>query len=133
MNFSDMELPSNRAIGLLFSVICTVSSALLCFNEATELGFIFLLLALGFLGVSLIRPRILLPLNKLWMRFGVVLGMIVSPVVLGVLFFGIFTPVGLLLRLFGRDELRLKLKGTLSYWKVRESGVVSSDSFKNQF
>ena len=133
MNFSDMELPSNRAIGLLFSVICAVSSALLCFNEATELGFIFLLLALGFLGVSLIRPRILLPLNKLWMRFGVVLGMIVSPVVLGVLFFGIFTPVGLLLRLFGRDELRLKLKGTLSYWKVRESGVVSSDSFKNQF
>jgi hypothetical protein len=67
------------------------------------------------------------------MSFGLMLGKISSPIVLGFIFFGIFTPVGIFMRILGRDELRLKMKSQKSYWKMREADPFNSDTFKNQF
>ena len=79
-----------------------------------------------------IKADLLHPLNKLWMRFGLLLGMIVSPIVLGAIFFLLFTPIAVLMRLFGRDELRLRFKKQSSHWIKREKET-QSQSFKNQF
>ena len=88
--------------------------------------------ALAFLLVTLIKCDALLPLNKLWMRFGLLLGMIVSPIVLGVIFFGLFTPIAMLMRLSGRDELRLKFTQKTSHW-ISRGEPIKPESFKHQF
>ena len=72
-------------------------------------------------------------MNKLWMHFGLLLGFIISPVVLGVIYFGIFTPISLLMRLFGRDELGLTIKSDQSFWKIRHESVNDPDTFRQQF
>ena len=63
-----------------------------------------------FLIITITNADALLPLNKLWMKFGILLGMIISPIIMGIIFFVIFTPIAILMRLSGRDELRLRLK-----------------------
>ena len=133
MKFSDVELPSNRKFGLFFAAVSAIASAYFFKEDTHTIAWFFAGLAIVFAVVALTRSDILLPLNKLWMRFGLLLGMIVSPIVLGAIFFVIFTPIGFLMRLFGRDELRLKRKSASSYWKVREPSGPSADSFKNQF
>jgi hypothetical protein len=97
------------------------------------MSYIFFLLAVVFCGITLISADTLLPLNKLWMRFGLFLGMIVSPIVLGIVFFGLFTPISLLMKLFGRDELRLKLTARPSQWKECATDISKTDAFKYQF
>ena len=66
------------------------------------------------------------------MKFGILLGMIVSPIVMGLIFFGLFTPIAMLMRLFGRDELRLSLKKKKTHWINRKS-LKEFDLFKKQF
>jgi hypothetical protein len=84
--------------------------------------------------MTLVMPRLLAPLNKAWFQIGELMGKLVSPIVLGVIFFLIITPVGLLGRLFGRDELRLKRRRqAASYWVERQPPGPTGDSFKNQF
>ena len=73
------------------------------------------------------------PFNKLWFKFGLLLGKIISPIVLGLIFFVIITPVGLLMRLAGRDELQLKLNDSHTHWKIRSPVGPQPDSFKNQY
>ena len=67
------------------------------------------------------------------MRFGFILGMIVNPIVLGIIFFLTFTPISLIMRLFRRDELRLKIKKRSSHWKDRKEQNANIDLFKQQF
>ena len=85
-----------------------------------------------FFLVTLFKAEILKPLNKLWMGFGLVLGTIVSPIVMGFIFFMIFTPIGILMRFFGRDELLLQFKVKSSYWTKRHEDIFSN-SFRRQF
>jgi hypothetical protein len=90
--------------------------------------------ALIFAAVAVIRPGVLAPLNKVWMRIGLVLHMIVSPLILGLLFYVFVTPVGLLMRLFGKDPLRLRMDPQAdSYWIRRDPAGPAGDSFTNQF
>jgi len=81
----------------------------------------------------LIKPDLLLPLNKLWMRFGLLIGRIVSPIVLGVIYFGLFMPISFIMRLIGRDELRLRVNNDGTNWISRENSSIKSTAFKNQF
>jgi predicted membrane metal-binding protein len=91
-------------------------------------------LGLAFGIVALAMPSGLAPLQRIWMRFGVLLGKIVSPVVMGVLLYLVVTPVGLLQRLFGRDQLRLaRDRNAKTYWQFREPPGPSADSMTNQF
>ena len=72
-----------------------------------------------FLGIS--NSKILTPLNKLWMKFGLLLGNIVAPIVMGIVYFGVVTPTGILLRLFGKDILMLKKNKNSSYWLNKDN------------
>lgn len=132
MKFSDIELPPNREFGFFFTFVFAVAAAYF-FNSTNMIwAYIFAIASLIFLVVTVAKAGILLPLNKLWMRFGLLLGMIVSPIVLGIIFFGLFTPIAFFMRLSGRDELRLKLSKKVSHW-ISRSEPLKSDSFKNQF
>ena len=82
--------------------------------------------------VTIVKAEVLSPLNKLWMRFGLLLGMIVSPIVLGFIFYGLFTPIAFFMRLNGRDELRLKFNNKVTHWILRKESI-EPESFKKQF
>ena len=96
------------------------------------MGYVMVVIALFFFITTLIKAKLLLPLNKLWMQFGLLLGMIISPIVLGIIFFGLLTPYGVIMRIMGRDELRLKIIKTNSNWKLR-SIKLPQTNFKQQF
>lgn len=133
MKFSDIELPSNRKFGFFFSAVFALAAGYFWFKDNTTLLSVFGgLLGATFL-TTLVMPGLLLPFNKLWMGIGYVIGRIVSPIVLGIIFFILMTPMGLVQRLFGRDELRLKPQNNTSHWKVREPAGPEPESFKNQF
>ena len=132
MKFSEIELPSNRKFGFFFTFVFAVAAAYFYYTANISWAYVFIGTASIFLLVTLIKSDALLSLNKLWMRFGHLLGMMVSPIVLGFIFFGLFTPIAILMRLCGRDELRLKFSHKVSYWIIR-SKPIKSESFKQQF
>jgi len=91
-------------------------------------------LSLAFLAVSFVYPVLLAPLNKLWLKFGALLHSITSPIILGIMFFLVITPIGLLMRLLGKDLLRLKFDPDApSYWILREPPGPEKDSLHRQF
>ena len=132
MEIADIELPSNRKFGFFFTFVFAAAAAYFYHSSNITWSYIFLTTALVFLLITLIKSDAFLPLNKLWMRFGLLLGMVVSPIVLGIIFFGLFTPIAILMRLSGRDELRLKFAQKVSHWISREE-LIKSESFKHQF
>lgn len=90
--------------------------------------------AAAFLILALVAPRVLAVPNRLWMRLGLLLNQLVSPIALALLFYGVVMPTGLLMRLFGKDSLKLKFERQAeSYWTVRTPPGPSADSLKNQF
>ncbi len=125
--------PSDRSFGLFASAISIVASLYVLFANQGRGFCFFMLLGVLFLAVAFFVPRVLRPLNRAWFLFGDVLGRIVSPVVLLVIYFVLLTPIGALTRLFGRDELRLRKRKSGSYWVPREQQQVAPDSFKNQY
>jgi len=132
MKLSEIELPSNRKFGFFFTFIFAVVAAYFYYSANVSWTYVFAAKSLIFLLITLTKSDALLPLNKLWMRFGLLLGMILSPIVLGIIFFGIFTPLAMLMRLSGRDELRLKHNQKASHW-ISRNELIKSESFKNQF
>jgi hypothetical protein len=132
MKFSEIELPSNRKFGFFFTFVFAMVAAYFYYSANVSWAHVFIATALIFLLISLIKSDVLLPLNKLWMRFGLLLGMIVSPIVLGIIFFGLFTPIAIVMRLSGRDELRLKFTQKASHW-ISRGEPIKSVSFKHQF
>lgn len=128
------KLPSERSFGFLFSVIFAglgVYSFYKGWTQSTGAAWLVASLIMGL--VTLFAPRILVPFNKAWFLLGQLLGKIVSPIVLGIVFFGLLTPVAVITRLFGRDVLRLKRHAVSSFWVERTLPGPASDSFKNQF
>lgn len=132
MTFPEVELPSNRKFGFFFTSVFAIMTIYFYYDELIHWAYAFAFISVIFLIVTLVKADVLLPLNILWMRLGFLLGKVVSPVILGLIFFGIFTPIAVLTRISGRDELGLKLMKKPSYWTSR-SEPVKSESFKNQF
>ena len=132
MMFSEIELPSNRKFGFFFTFVFALAAAYFYYATNLSLAYTFGVVSSLFLVVTVVKSDILSPLNKLWMRFGLLLGMIVNPIVLGIIFFGLFTPIAFVMRLSGRDELRLKFSKKPSHWISRDESI-KSESFKNQF
>ena len=133
MKYSEIKLPSNKKFGFFFCLIFLLSGIFFFFSASSSYSITFFGLATIFLVFTLIRPDFLLPLNKMWMAFGFILGTIVSPIILGLIFYGLFTPIALFMRLIGRDELNLGLKTCESYWKNKTKNPTLENSFKNQF
>jgi polyferredoxin len=125
----NFKLPSNRSFGIVFFVVFLII-ALWPFLKGDSLRFWSMAVSLIFLILGLINSKILTPLNKLWMKFGLLLGNIVSPIVMGIIFFGVVTPTGLLMKLFGKDILELKKNKKNTYWKKKDN---LNNNMKNQF
>ena len=131
-NLSELELPSNRKFGLFFVSVFALVAAYFYYSVNLNWMFVFIALASLLLMVTLIKSEVLLPLNRAWMRLGFFLAVIVSPVIISIIFLGLFTPVAVIMRLRGRDELRLKLMHRESHWIYRNEPI-TSESFKYQF
>ena len=129
MNFyKDIKKKDNITFGLLFFVFFLIFG----FYPLNSGGFIRIwsvVLSLVFLIITIIRPNLFTFLNKLWIQFGILLGKIISPIVMGLVFFFVVTPIGILVRILKKDVMGLK-RGTTSYWINREDKV---QSMKKQF
>jgi hypothetical protein len=132
MKYTKIELPSNKKFGFFFTIVFFIIASYFFLNDSILISYVFFVLTAILFLITFINEHALLPLNKLWMRFGHLIGTIISPIVLGVIFFGIFTPYSLLMRLFGRDELKLKLVKSGSYWKLRIQSMPLTN-FRKQF
>jgi len=132
MKLHDIKLPSNKKFGFFFTIIFILLTSVFYFNESFVWAYFFASTSSIFLIITIVNANILRPLNKLWMYLGLILGLIISPIVLGIIFFGIFTPIALLMRITGRDELRLKLKNKTSHWISRDE-TIRVESFEKQF
>ena len=128
------KLPSERRFGAFF---VAVSAALAAYGIYK--GWYVWLVALAgaasaaLLFATLVAPKALVPLNKAWFQLGILIGRIVSPIVVSILFFLLITPVAVVTRLFGRHPLRLKRLSLESYWIDRQPSGPATDSFKHQF
>lgn len=129
----DIQLPSNRKFGLFFTTVFATVGVYFWFIEYTTLSYILFVISASLLIIAFINAELLLSANKLWMKMGLLLGMIINPIVLGIIFFGMFLPVNLVCRIFRRDELRLKFFTLASYWKTRNHDNQHLEKFKNQF
>ena len=126
----EIKLGSNRSFGIVFFIVFVLIATYPLINQG-EVRIWSLIISFLFLFLGLLNSKILTPLNKLWFRFGLFLGKIISPIVMGVIFFLVVTPIGLLMRFFGKDVLNLKInKKKSSYW-IEKVGPKSK--MKNQF
>jgi hypothetical protein len=132
LKFSNIILPSNKKFGFFFSFVFFISALYFFFLNSSHIGYIFLIFSISFVVITLFNASLLQPLNKLWMGFGLILGNIISPIVLLIIFFGIFTPYSIIMKMVGRDELRLKKNKNNSHWIVR-SQTLPQTNFKKQF
>ncbi len=133
MKFSEIKLPSNRKFGLFFSGIFLFLGWYFYDDKSSYLSIAFLIISSVFFTIAIFKAELLLSLNKLWMRFGLLLSIIVSPLIMGIIFFGIFTPISILMKLFGRDELKLKIRSKSTFWKYRTDKSILGENFKRQF
>ena len=133
MKYSDIILPSNKKFGLFFTSVFLIISFIGYYYYSYNISISFFVLSIIFLVISLIKPKILLPLNKLWMFFGYILNLIISPLVLGLIFFIILTPLALVLKFLKRDELGLNNINQDSFWKIRQNKKIEPEYFNNQF
>lgn len=128
-------LPSERKFGCLFGSVCFLLAIFYKYKDASFL-LVISLATLGclFFAIALAKPKLLSRLNRAWFQLGLILGKIASPLVIGLIFFGIITPVAVITRLFGRDALKLrKQTGVKSYWVERNPPGPEPASFKRQF
>ena len=118
---------SNRSFGLLFFVVFLVIS-FWPLTKKSEINLYLISIALIFLVLGLLNSKILSPLNKAWIKLGEILGRIVAPVVMAIVYFLILTPISLLVRLFGKDLIGMKFSNNIkSYWIKRKIHLGTMD------
>jgi hypothetical protein len=128
------SLPSERTFGFVFTGIFSIFTGYLWYHHGKPLAIqAFFVLAVAFLVAALFMPIVLRPLNKAWYQLGLLMGRVVSPIVLGILFFILITPIAILMRMAGRDPLKLRKQDVQSHWIDRAPPGPASDSFKDQF
>ena len=125
----DVKISSNRSFGIVCFVVFLLV-ALYPLIHAEEIRLWSLTISIIFLILGLLNSKILGPLNKIWFKFGILLGKIVSPLIMGIIFFLVVTPIGFIMRLLGKDVLNLKYNKNKSYW-IEKNGPKSK--MKNQF
>jgi hypothetical protein len=128
-------LPSNRKFGALFTIILAIAGVNSLLKDSTGNVSIYFYFTASIVTcfITILAPRLLSPLNLLWFKLGQLLGKIFNPIVFGMIFFFIITPIAILARMSGHDELRLKKKQATSYWVTREYAVIEPETFNNQF
>lgn len=130
---NNTQIPSNRNFGLFFFLLFLIISFVTFIYSYQSVSIFTLVISVFFLIISITYSDILYPINKAWMKLGYMIGYIISPIVIGIFFFGIFTPLGIFLKVIGRDELKLRKNKSASYWRVRVKNKNHQSTFKNQF
>tara|TARA_A100001388_G_scaffold270668_1_gene248459 strand:+ start:71 stop:454 length:384 start_codon:yes stop_codon:yes gene_type:complete len=125
----EIKIGSNRSFGIVFFIVFLLISTYPLLND-NNIRIWSLILSVIFLILGLINSSILTPLNKVWFKFGILLGKIVSPLVMGIIFFLVVTPIGILMRILNKDILNLKYNNKSTYW-IEKTGPKSK--MKNQF
>ena len=126
---ADAKIGSNKSFGIVFFIVFLLIAIYPLINNE-NIRIWSLLVSLIFLVLGLINSNILSPLNKLWFKFGILLGKIISPIIMAIIFFLVVTPIGLIMRIIGKDLLNLKYSDYKSYW-IEKTGPKSK--MKNQF
>ena len=129
MNYKDIKISSNRSFGFLFAFVFSLVAFWPILNQ-NEIRIWSLIIAIAFLILGFLNSKLLTPLNKIWFRFGIFLGNFISPIIMGIIFFFVVTPTGLIMKLFNRDLINLKKSNKKSYW-IEKKDIKSS--MKNQF
>ncbi len=125
----DIKIGSNKSFGIVFFLVFLLISVYpLTNNQAIH--YWSLIISLIFLILGLLNSVLLSPLNKLWFKFGLFLGKIISPLVMGLIFFFVVTPIGLIMKLIKKDLLNLKFNNNKTYWIEKTE---PKSKMKNQF
>ena len=125
----EIKLGSNRSFGIVFFIVFVLIATYPLLNQG-EIRIWSLIISFLFLFLGLLNSKILTPLNKVWFKFGILLGKIVSPLVMGIIFFLVVTPIGILMRILNKDILNLKYNNKSTYW-IEKTGPKSK--MRNQF
>ncbi len=125
----NIQMGSNRSFGIVFFIVFLLI-ALYPILKDNDLRIWSLVISFIFLILGLINSKILTPLNRLWFKFGLLLGKFISPLIMGIIFFVVVTPIGIIMRLLKKDLLNLKYNKKETYW-INKSGPKSK--MKNQF
>ena len=125
----EIKISSNRSFGIVFFIVFLLI-ALYPLLKDNHLRIWSLVISFIFLILGLINSKILTPLNRLWFKFGLLLGKFISPLIMGIIFFIVVTPIGIIMRLLKKDLLNLKYNKKETYW-IDKSGPKSK--MKNQF
>ena len=124
-----IKLPSNRNFGIVFSIVFLIISLWPLLSQ-NDIRIWSLIISGIFLVLGLINSKLLLPLNKIWFKFGLILGNFIAPIVMGIVYFMVVTPTGLIMRVLGKDLLNLKKNNKDTYWIEKDN---SNNDLKNQF
>ena len=124
-----VKIGSNRSFGIVFFIVFLLIAIYPLINQG-EIRAWSVLISLLFLILGIINSKILTPLNKAWFKFGIFLGKIISPIIMGVIFFLVVTPIAFLMRMLNKDLLNLKFSKNNSYWIEKTD---PKSSMKNQF
>ena len=132
-NHSDIEIGSDRNFGVVMAVAFALLGGISFWRDSGAWPYLWGVSAV-FAVPTVLAPHILHPANRLWHAFGLLLGRIVAPVVMAVMFFVVVTPIALVARFFGNDPLRLKMEPRSgSYWIRRDPPGPDPQSMRNQF
>ena len=133
MNYNLNKLPSNRKFGLFFTLVFFLLFSYFNYKQKVELSYVFITSSILFLLLSIFSPKTLNLLNICWFKFGIILGKIINPIILGIMFFLVLTPISLFFKLISRDELNLKRKQKTSFWIDKDKNFNKNKSFNDQF
>jgi len=129
----EVKVSSDRSFGIVFTLVFLAVGVWVVSGGQSK-GWFFFVSATLFLVVAIARPSILGPFNRAWVKFGLLLGQVINPILLGVIFFLVVTPIAVVLRLWGQDSLHLKSKSDLeSYWINRSPAGPKLGSMTKQF
>tara|TARA_B100000242_G_scaffold252717_1_gene194850 strand:- start:59 stop:448 length:390 start_codon:yes stop_codon:yes gene_type:complete len=129
LNTKDIKISSNKSFGIVFAVVFSLI-ALWPLIKGNEIRLWSLIIAIIFLTLGLLNSKILTPLNKLWFKLGILLGNFIAPIIMGIIFFFVVTPTGIIMKLLRKDLIKLKKNNDESYW-IEKKDIKSS--MKNQF
>ena len=125
----EIKISSNRSLGIVFFIVFLLIAIYPLINGG-ELRLWSLIISIFFFVLGLINSKILNPLNQIWFKFGILLGRIISPFIMAIIFFFVVTPIGLIMRTLGKDILNLRYNTKKTYW-IEKTGPKSK--MKNQF
>jgi len=129
VKYKDIKISSNKNFGIVFFIVFLLIALWPLLNNS-EIRLWSLITSIIFLVLGLFNSKLLTPLNKVWFKFGILLGNFIAPIVMGIIFFFVVTPTGILMKLLGKDLIKLKKNNNKTYW-IEKKDIKSS--MKNQF